>query len=114
MNDFLWQKSKVREFASVPRGASSTDGRPQRRQRRNSLVDEVHSLRFELVGAVQVGEDEDLCGVLHGQARAQRVLAHHLQPLQSVLPTPDGSGGTAERIPDYFNCADAKTKLEFK
>lgn len=53
---------------------------------RNSLVDEVHSLRLELVGAVQVGEDEDLCGVLHTQARAQSVLAHHLQSLQSILP----------------------------
>lgn len=52
----------------------------------NSLVDEVHSLRLELVGAVQVGEDEDLCGVLHTQTRAQSVLAHHLQPLQSILP----------------------------
>lgn len=52
----------------------------------NSLVDEVHGLRLELVGAVQVGEDEDLCGVLHAQAHAQSVLAHHLQPLQSVLP----------------------------
>lgn len=53
----------------------------------NSLVDEVHGLRLELVGAVQVGEDEDLCGVLHAQARAQSVLAHHLQPLQSILLT---------------------------
>lgn len=51
----------------------------------NSLVDEVHSLRFELVGTVQVGEDEDLCGILRRQTCAQSVLAHHLQPLQSIL-----------------------------
>lgn len=51
----------------------------------NSLVDEVDRLRFELVGAVQVGQDEDLGGVLHGQAGAQRVFAHDLESLQSVL-----------------------------
>lgn len=52
----------------------------------NSLVDEVHGLSLELVGAVQIGEDEDLCGVLHAKTRAQSILAHHLQPLQSILP----------------------------
>ncbi len=54
-------------------------------QASNSLVDEVHSLRLELVGAVQVSEDEDVCGVLHAQTCAQSILAHHLQSLQSIL-----------------------------
>lgn len=51
----------------------------------NSLVDEVDCLRFELVGAVQVGQDEDLGGVLHRQTGAQGVLTHNLQSLQSIL-----------------------------
>ena len=33
---------------------------------------------LELVGGVKVGEDEDLRDVLHGEAVAQRLLAHHL------------------------------------
>lgn len=52
----------------------------------NSLGDEVYSLRLQLVGAVQVGEDEDLCGVLHAQTCPQGVLARHLKPFQSILP----------------------------
>lgn len=51
----------------------------------NSLVNEVDGLRFELVGTVQVGQDEDLGSVFHRQTGAQRVLAHDLQSLQSVL-----------------------------
>lgn len=50
----------------------------------NSLVDEVHGPRLELLGGAQAGEDEDLRGVL--RSGAQSVLAHQLQPLQSVLP----------------------------
>ena len=53
----------------------------------NSLVDEVYSVCLELFGTVQVGQDEDLCSVLYRQICAQSVLAHHLQPLQSILPT---------------------------
>lgn len=51
----------------------------------NSLVDEVNSLRFELVGTVQVSQDEDLGSVFHRQAGAESVLAHDLQSLQSIL-----------------------------
>lgn len=51
----------------------------------NLLVDEVNSLRFELVGAVQVSQDEDLGSVFHRQAGAESVLAHDLQSLQSIL-----------------------------
>lgn len=54
-------------------------------EQENSLVNEVDCLSFELVGAVQVGQDEDLGCVLHRQVAAQRVLAHHLQALQRVL-----------------------------
>lgn len=57
----------------------------------NLLVDEVDGLRFELVGAVQVGQDEDLGGVFHRQAGAQRVLTHDLQSFQSVLEKTDGA-----------------------
>lgn len=51
----------------------------------DSLVDEVDGLRFELVGTVQVSQNEDLCSVFHRQTGAQCVLAHDLQSLQSVL-----------------------------
>lgn len=51
----------------------------------NLLVNEVDGLRFELVGAVQVSEDQDLSSVFHRQASAQRVLTHDLQSLQSIL-----------------------------
>lgn len=57
----------------------------------NLLVDEVDSLRFELVGAVQVGQNEDLGGIFHRQAGTQRVLTHDLQSLQSVLENIDGA-----------------------
>lgn len=73
----------------------------------NSLVDEVHGLRLELVGAVQVGEDEDLCSVLHTQTRAQSVLAHHLQPFQRILPTTERAregGETAGKL-NYLSSA---------
>lgn len=59
--------------------------RERERRRVNSLVDEVHGLRFQLVGAVQVGQDEDLGGIFHGQTGTQRVFTHDLQPLQGVL-----------------------------
>lgn len=58
----------------------------------NSLVDEVDRLRFQLVGAVQVGQDEDLGGVFHRQTSAQSVLTHDLQSLQSILKE-SGVGG---------------------
>lgn len=51
----------------------------------NSLVDEVDGLGFELVGTVQVGQNENLCGVFHRQAGTQGVLTHDLQSLQSIL-----------------------------
>ncbi len=60
----------------------------------NSLVDEVDGLCFELVGAVQVGQDEDLSSVFHGQTGAQRVLAHDLQSLQSILKERGEAGST--------------------
>lgn len=63
----------------------------------NSLVDEVHSLCLELVRTVQVGEDEDLCCVLHQQTHAQSILTHHLQPLQSILPMTERARERAEK-----------------
>lgn len=53
--------------------------------RLNSLVDEVDCLGFQLVGAMQIGEDEDVGGVLHGQTGAERVLTHDFKSLQGVL-----------------------------
>lgn len=41
-------------------------------------IDKIDGLSFELLGAVQVGEDERVGYVLHTQAAAQRLLAHHL------------------------------------
>lgn len=51
----------------------------------DSLVDEVDGLRFELVGAVQVSQDEDLSSIFHRQTGAQSILAHDLQSLQGIL-----------------------------
>jgi len=42
-------------------------------------------MRAQLVSAVQVGEDEDLGHVLHGKTTTQRLLTHHLQPIESIL-----------------------------
>lgn len=69
----------------------------------NLLVDEVDGLRFELVGAVQVGQDEDLSGVFHRQAGTQRVLTHDLQSLQSVLEK--------HQYPQVFHVVVAKCHL---
>lgn len=74
----------------------------------NVLVDEVDGLRFELVGAVQVGQDEDLGCVLHGQAGTQCVLAHDLQSLQSVLEKTDRA---QHQHPQVFHVAVAKCHL---
>lgn len=35
----------------------------------HSLVDKVDSLGFELIGTVQVSQNQDLGSVLHGQTR---------------------------------------------
>lgn len=62
----------------------------------NSLVDEVHGLRLELVGTVQVGQDEDLSSVLHRQTGTERILTHDLQSLQCILkPERNGDGEPA-------------------
>lgn len=91
-----WRKSDTRtqkqrqnvQWALVDRREGAVDliiVMTSTRPSANLLVDEVDGLRFELVGAVQVGQDEDLGGVFHGQAGTQRVLAHDLQSLQSIL-----------------------------
>ena len=67
----------------------------------DSLVDEVEGVRLELLDAVQVGEDEDLGGVLHRQICAQSILTHHLQPVQSILPT-TGEQETVGKL-NHFN-----------
>ena len=47
--------------------------------------DEVECVGFELFGAVDIGETEDVAGDLHGEVLHQLLLAHRLQPLQLVL-----------------------------
>lgn len=74
----------------------------------NLLVDEVDGLRFELVGAVQVSQDEDLGGIFHRQAGTQRVLTHDLQSLQSVLGKTDGA---KHQHPQVFHVVVAKCHL---
>lgn len=51
----------------------------------NSLVDEVNSLCFELIGAVQVSQDKDFSSIFHRQAGAQSILTHDFQSFQSIL-----------------------------
>ena len=76
----------------------------------NSLVDEVHGLCFELVGAVQVGQDEDLSRVFHRQAGAQSVLAHDLQSLQSIL----AEGGEKVNTLPFFIAIQLFTEMIFE
>ena len=47
-------------------------------------IDEVHGLSLQLVGGVEVGEDEGLTGRLRREGGAQRRLAHRFQPLRLV------------------------------
>lgn len=51
----------------------------------NSLVDEIHCLSFQLICAVEVSQDENFCGVLHGEVTAEGILTHDLQTLQGIL-----------------------------
>lgn len=50
-----------------------------------SRVDKFDGLRLELVGRVEVSQDEDISGVLCTQVDTESLLAHHLQPFQRVL-----------------------------
>lgn len=44
----------------------------------NSLVDEIHGLSFQLICAVEVSQDENFSGILHGQVAAEGILTHNL------------------------------------
>lgn len=54
--------------------------------RRYSRVDEVDGLRLELVSTVQVCQYQDVGRVLYRQVGTQRLLTHHLEPFQRILP----------------------------
>lgn len=77
--DVLSCLKKVAEMEERVKASSDQSG--------NSLIDEVHGLRFQLVGTVQVSQDENLSSVFHRQAGAQGILTHDLQSLQSILKT---------------------------
>lgn len=44
----------------------------------NSLVDEIHGLSFQLICAVEVSQDENFSGILHGQVAAEGIFTHNL------------------------------------
>ena len=48
-------------------------------------VDKVDGLSFELVGRMEIGEDEDFGRVFRRQVGAQSFLAHHFESFQGVF-----------------------------
>lgn len=53
----------------------------------DSRVDKLYRLRLQLVGAMQIGQNQRLGGRVDRQADAERLLAHHFQLLEGVLRT---------------------------
>lgn len=50
-------------------------------------VDEVDGMCLQLLSAMQICQDKNFGDVVNQEARAECLLAHHLQTLQGVLKT---------------------------
>lgn len=48
-------------------------------------VDEVNGVGFQLVGTVQISQDQDFADIVYGQVGTQGLLTHYLQPFQGIL-----------------------------